>query len=151
MIEANILLALHLLAAVVWVGGMGFALLVLRPSLAVLQPPQRLALHAQVFRRFFRIVWHVMPIQIITGYAMIFRVFGGFRGVGWPVHLMNSAGLVMAVVFVVIFFRPWRAFQAAMAAGDLAAAAASADLIRRLIMVNLVIGLATVAVAGWKY
>jgi len=65
----HLLLALHLLGAVVWVGGMFFALLVLRPSLAVLEPPQRLALHMQVFRRFFLIVWHAMPAVIITGYA----------------------------------------------------------------------------------
>ena len=90
------LLALHLLGAVLWVGGMAFALLVLRPSLAVLQPAQRLALHGEVFRRFFRIVWHAMPLLLVSGYAMLFGVFGGFAGVNWAVHLMHLLGLVMA-------------------------------------------------------
>ena len=53
-----LLKAIHLLGAAIWVGGMFFALLVLRPSLSVLEPPARLALHGAVFSRFFRIVWH---------------------------------------------------------------------------------------------
>jgi hypothetical protein len=72
--------ALHLLGAVLWVGGMAFALMVLRPSLAVLAPPQRLALLGQVFARFFRIVWHAVPLILLTGYGMVFGIYNGFGG-----------------------------------------------------------------------
>jgi uncharacterized membrane protein len=145
----SVLLALHLLGAVVWVGGMAFALLVLRPSLALLDPPQRLALHAQVFRRFFLIVWHAMPILLASGYAILFGILGGFAGVNWAVHVMHLFGLVMAVVFLAIFFGPWRTFRAALARQDRAAAAASVDRIRMLIQANLAIGVVTVVVAAW--
>ena len=47
---ADVLLALHVLGAVLWVGGMFFALMVLRPSLAALSPPQRLDLGDGVAR-----------------------------------------------------------------------------------------------------
>lgn len=141
--------ALHLLGAAIWVGGMFFALLVLRPSLAVLAPPQRLALHGQVFRRFFRIIWHVMPIVILTGYALVFLGFGGFKGTPWTVHVMHLSGLVMAVIFAVTYFGPWAALRAALVADDGAAAAASVDRIRMLITVNLGLGLGTIAVAGF--
>ncbi len=141
----NFLLAFHLICAVIWVGGMAFALMVLRPSMAILAPPDRLALHAQVFQRFFRIVWHVMPILLLTGYIMLFTIFGGFKGVGWPVHVMHTAGLLMAVVFIWIFFAPWAAMRRAMAVGDQAVAVAALGRIRHLITVNLVIGLLTVA------
>lgn len=140
--------ALHLLGAAIWVGGMFFALLVLRPSLAVLAPPQRLALHGQVFRRFFRIIWHAMPIVILTGYALVFLGFGGFKGTPWTVHVMHLSGLVMAVIFAVTYFGPWAALRAALVADDGAAAAASVDRIRMLITVNLGLGLGTIAVAG---
>ena len=40
----NLAYAVHVLFAVLWVGGMAFAILALRPALAVLEPPQRLAL-----------------------------------------------------------------------------------------------------------
>lgn len=139
---------LHLLGAVVWVGGMFFALLVLRSSLAVLEPPQRLALHGQVFRRFFLIIWHAMPIVILTGYGLVFLGFGGFKGTPWTVHVMHLSGLVMAVIFGVIFFGPWAALRAALTSDNRPAAAASVDRIRKLIAVNLALGLLTIVVAG---
>lgn len=145
----SVLLALHLLGVVVWVGGMAFALLVLRPSLAVLEPPQRLALHVPVFTRFFRLIWHAMPLMLLTGYAMVFAVFGGFGGVSPAVHVMHLLGLIMTAVFVFVFFVPWRALRAAVQAGDAAAAGAAVERIRRLVMVNLVLGLVTVAVAAF--
>lgn len=150
MTGASILLALHLLGAVAWVGGMAFALLVLRPSLSVLAPPQRLALHMQVFRRFFLIIWHAMPIMLLTGYAMLFGVLGGFAFSNWAVHLMHLFGLVMTVVFLVIFFGPWRDMRRAMTAGNTVAAVQALDRIRLLVTVNLVLGAVTVAVAAWS-
>jgi len=145
----SILLALHLLGAVVWVGGLGFALLVLRPSLAVLEPAQRLAVHEKVFKKFFLYVWHAMPILLLTGYAMLFGVLGGFAGVNWAVHLMHLLGLIMAAIFLVIFFGPWKAMRAAMAAGDHTAAASDVNRIRTLVAINLAIGVITVLVGGW--
>ena len=133
--------ALHLLAVVAWVGGMAFALFVLRPSLAALQPPQRLALHAAVFARFFAIVWVAMPVVVASGYVMVFAVYGGFAQVNPLVHVMNLLGLVMAAIYVLIWFGPWRGFQAAQAAGDSAKAAACVDRIRRLVHANLGLGL----------
>jgi uncharacterized membrane protein len=141
------LLALHLLGAVLWVGGMAFALAVLRPSLAVLEPPQRLALHGQVFSRFFRIIWHAMPLILLTGYGMVFGVYDGFGSVNIAVHTMHLLGWIMTAIFVYVFFWPWKAMRAAIDAGDRAAAAAHADHIRKLITLNLAIGLIVVLIA----
>src|SRR5579872_89664 len=104
----SLLLALHLLAATLWVGSLAFALLALRPSLSALAPPMRPALLRPVMRRFFLLVWHAMPIQLITGYAMLFGALGGFAGANWAVHVMNLFGLVMAVVFAWSALVPWR-------------------------------------------
>ncbi len=142
MIVAGVLLALHLLGAAVWVGGMAFALLVLRPSLAVLEPPQRLALHREVFRRFFRLVWHVMPLVLATGYAMIFAVYGGFAHLNWAINVMHLLGLVMTALFLYVVLVPWRAMRAA-------ASAPAAERIRRLVLVNLLLGAVTLIVAAW--
>jgi len=131
-----LLKALHVLCAVVWVGGMFFAYVVLRPSLSVLEPPQRIALHSQIFRRFFLIIWHVMPLILLTGFIMIFAVFGGMAQVDWPVHVMLLLGLVMSAIFLAIFFGPYRTFRAAPEP-------ASLDAIRKLIAINLVLGVLT--------
>jgi uncharacterized membrane protein len=138
------LLALHVLCAVVWVGGMFFALVVLRPSVAVLDPLQRIALHTQIFRRFFLVVWHAMPLILISGYAILFGFYGGFGKVSWNVHVMQTLGLIMAAVFLVMVFGPYRRFRRTT---DRTRAAAAIDTIRKLITVNLALGLVTVVVA----
>jgi uncharacterized membrane protein len=136
----GLLKALHVLCAIIWVGGMFFAYVVLRPSLGVLEPPQRLALHGQIFRRFFLVIWHVMPLIVLSGFIMIFAVFGGMAAVGWNVHVMMLLGLVMAAVFLWIFFGPYRTFRSAPGPAPL-------DTIRKLIAVNLVLGLLTSVIA----
>ena len=136
----GVLKAIHVLSAILWVGGMFFAYVVLRPSLGILEPPQRLALHGQVFRRFFLIIWHAMPLIVLTGIAMIFALYGGMAGVPWNVNVMMLLGLVMAAVFLVIFFGPYRTFRTAPGPGPL-------DSIRKLIGVNLILGLLIAAIA----
>lgn len=136
--------AVHVLCAVLWVGGMFFAYVVLRPSLSVLEPIQRIALHTQVFRRFFLVVWHAMPLILLTGFAMLFIQYGGMAGVGWNVHLMLLLGLIMSAVFLVIFFGPYARFRRTTERNT---AAAAMDQIRKLIAVNLVLGIVTVVVA----
>lgn len=137
--------ALHLLAAVVWVGGMFFAYLVLRPSMGVLEPNQRLLLHTQVFKRFFRAVWHAMPLSIITGFGMIFVFLGGMEHQNPKVHVMMALGLIMSAVFLFIFYGPYKRFRRTT---DKAAMAASLDSIRKLIGVNLVLGIVTIVVGA---
>jgi uncharacterized membrane protein len=144
----TLLVALHLLGAIVWVGGMFFALAVLRPSLAVLEPALRLALHREVFRRFFGIVWVVIPVMFATGLAMLFAFYDGFGGAPWTVHLMTLLGIAMTGVFVAIVRGPWRAFRAPETDG---AAAASLTRIRALVTVNLALGLLTAIVAVLDY
>jgi uncharacterized membrane protein len=138
----GLLKAVHVLCAVVWVGGMLFAYVVLRPGLSVLEPPQRIALHSQVFRRFFLIIWHAMPLIVLTGFAMIFAVFGGMAGVAWPVHVMLLLGLVMSAIFLAIFFGPYRTFRTAPGPVPLEA-------IRKLIGLNLALGIVTIVVAAF--
>jgi uncharacterized membrane protein len=145
----HLLYALHVLGAVLWVGGMAFALLALRPALAGLEPAARLAVQEGALRRFFLVVWHAMPALLLTGGALMFFWYGGFRGSGWHIHTMSATGLAMAAVFAALFFGPFRAFRAARAAGDLPGAAANADKVRRLVTVNFALGLLTVAVAAW--
>ena len=135
---------LHLLGVVIWVGGMFFAYVVLRPSLSVLEPIQRIALHTQIFRRFFLIVWHVMPLILLSGFAALFGLFGGPATAPWNISVMMLLGLIMSAVFVAIVFGPYARFRRTT---DRATAAANVDRIRKLIGVNLVLGAITVIVA----
>jgi uncharacterized membrane protein len=146
---AQLAFVLHVVFAALWVGGMAFAILALRPALAALEPPQRLALMGRVHKRFFLVVWHAMPIVMLTGYWLLFGHFGGFRGAGWHVHLMHLTGLLMSAIYLAIFFGPWKRMRVALAAGELPAAAAANEGIRRLVTANLLLGLATLGIAAW--
>jgi len=136
--------ALHLLCAVLWVGGMFFAYVILRPSMAAIEAPQRMLLHTRVFKSFFLVIWHAMPLIIITGFAML-GMIGGMDTAPWQIHAMLGLGLLMAAVFLVIFFGPYRRFRRTI---DRTRMASSLDAIRTLLALNLGLGLATVIVAG---
>ncbi|HUN43395.1 MAG TPA: CopD family protein [Acetobacteraceae bacterium] len=139
------LLALHILCAVLWVGGMFFAYVIVRPSLSVLEPPQRLLLHTQVFRRFFLVVWHVMPLLLLSGFILVFGLFGGMANVPWNIQAMMGIGVLMAVIFVVLVFGPYARFRRTT---DRNRMVANLDSIRKLIGINLILGLITVVLAA---
>ena len=142
-------LAVHVLLAVAWVGGMFFAYQVLRPVAGtLLEPPQRLPLWQGVFARFFPWVWAAVVGLPATGYWLLFTVYGGFAAAGWHVHAMQGLGWVMIALFLVLWFGPWRALRAALAVGDLPAAGKALDRIRRIVAANLALGVVVVAVAA---
>jgi uncharacterized membrane protein len=145
---ATIALTLHILSAVVWVGGMFFALLVLRPASGLLDPAPRLALWSGVLDRFFAWVIWAIVLLLASGYAMIFGVYAGFRGIGLHVHIMQGTGILMMLLFFHLYFAPWRRFRAALARGDQPAAAGQLDQIRWIVTINLILGLVTVAVGS---
>jgi uncharacterized membrane protein len=144
----SVLIALHVLAAAIWVGGMFFAYMVLRTSAGPLEPPTRLALWQRVFGRFFPWVWASIIVLLASGYAMLFWHFGGFAGAPLHVNIMQATGLLMMLLFFHLFFAPWRRFSRAVDAGAWSEAAASLKEIRRFVATNLVLGLITVAVAS---
>jgi uncharacterized membrane protein len=141
MIFWGLALALHILCAVVWIGGLFFALFVLRPVLTSLSSEQRLQLHAEIYRRFFRMVWHAMPLSLLTGYAMLLGLYGGFSDVDWGVDVMHLFGLIMAAIFMAIVFGPYARFCTDPTP-------AGADAIRKLALANLLLGLVTVVIAS---
>jgi uncharacterized membrane protein len=118
----SVSIALHLLAAVIWVGGMFFAYMALRPAAAhILEPPHRLQLWVQVFKLFFLWVWLSVITILVSGYWMLFGVFGGFANAGVHIHLMHGGGKQLAII-------------------------------RKLIALNLSIGLIVVVIAsGGRY
>ncbi len=144
-----IAITLHLLAVVVWVGGMFFAWMALRPVAAtLLEPPLRMPLWSRTFARFFPWVWAAVILLPVTGYWMIFNVFGGFQSLALYIHVMQGVGWIMVAIFLHVFFAPYRQLKAAVAAGDFAAAGKHLGQIRKLIGFNLLLGIALTAVAS---
>lgn len=150
-----LLLALHTLGAVIWVGGMFFAHMALRPALAEAPPAERLALWQRVFPRFFTWVWASVIALLVTGYAVIAWGYGGFAGLALHINIMQATGLLMVALYAYLFFAPYQAFKRAMTAGDLSRAAGEQAKIRQIITINLPLGLFTSAIGAtggfWTY
>ena len=146
-------IVLHVLSAVLWVGGMFFAYMALRPVAAtVLEPPSRLALWAGVFGRFFPWVWTSILALLASGYWILFAVFGGMRDVGLHVHLMTGVGILMMLLFMHVFFAPYRRLKQAVAAQDWPAGGIQLARIRRIVGINTILGIAVIAIgAGGRY
>ena len=69
--------------------------------------------------------------------------FGGFAQAGKYIHIMHATGMAMIVMFVYVFLAPYRRLNKALALPDLAAAGEQLAQIRRLIGINLTLGLVT--------
>ncbi len=139
---------IHVAAAVIWVGGMFFAYLVLRPTLGALDPPQRLVLWDGVLARFFLWVWACVIGLLPTGYFMVFRNFGDFATAGIHVQIMHGTGLVMAVLFIILFSVPFQHFRVAVGKENWETAAKQLAFIRGIVGINLLLGLITIASAA---
>lgn len=142
------LYTLHLVAALIWVGGMFFAWMVLRPAAMSLPPAQRLGLWLGVFQRFFRWVWAAVLILPVSGVGLMHLRFAGFESAPRYVHIMIGLYLVMLALFLRIQTLQLPELRRAVLAEDWPAGAATLGRIRRLVGINLLIGLALVCVAG---
>ncbi|WP_236725735.1 CopD family protein [Candidatus Reidiella endopervernicosa] len=148
-----IIIALHMLAAIVWVGGMFFAHQILRPIAASqLEPPQRLRLWLGVFDRFFLWVWVAVVLVVTTGFWMIFGLFGGLGYVGVHVVAMLAIGLLMVALYGYVYFIPYPELKRAVAAQMWPDGAKALAVIRVIVGTNLILGLLTSAIAaGGRY
>lgn len=140
---------LHLLAALVWVGGMFFAWMILRPAaMTALEGPARLKLWVEVFQRFFVWVWVAVVLLPISGVGLIHLRFAGFETAPRYVQVMMGLYVVMAALFIRIQGLQLPALRSAVTAQDWPTGAAVLGKIRRLVGINLLIGLLVVAIGA---
>jgi len=143
-----LLLAIHLLAAVFWVGGMAFAYTVLRPAAGALDPAVRLPLWRRVFARFLPWVGVAIVALLVSGFAMIFMMFGGLAGAAPYVHAMMTTGIIMMLLYLHLILAPWRRFRIALDSGALPEAAKRLNQIRVIVGINLLLGVFTLVIGG---
>ncbi len=144
----SLLIALHLLSAVIWIGGMFFAYMCLRPvAAAQLEPSVRLTLWVGTFGKFFPYVWTSIILLPLTGYVMMFKLFGGFDAPIY-IHLMNGTGIVMILIYLHVFFAPYRRLRQAVLQQDWPTGGKKLGQIRKLVGFNMTLGIITVLIAG---
>jgi uncharacterized membrane protein len=141
------LLMAHLLGSTVWVGGMFFAFMALRPaSVELLETPERLILWNGVLRRFLSWVWVAVLLILASGLGMI-MMLGGFAKVAWPIHLMFALGVIMMLIFGHIYFAGYARLKRYVSGREWPAAGKALIQVRMLVGMNLILGLLTIVIA----
>jgi len=137
----GIAMLFHLVGVIVWVGGMFFAYMALRPAAAeLLSPPQRLPLWNGTFARFFPWVWVSVASILASGLYMI-ALFGGFRGLAPHIHIMLAVGLAMMLIFTYVYAFPYQRLRHAVTIQEWKVGGDALGQIRKLVGVNLSLGL----------
>ena len=138
---------LHLLAVVVWIGGMFFTYMVLRTSIGqLLKLPDRLRLWDRVFTRFFKWVWLSILLLLATGFYMIY-LYGGMLIMPRFIHMMMASGIVMVAIFAYLFFGCYVHFNQLVEEKEWHQAEEKLATMRKLVLLNLVIGVTTIFIA----
>lgn len=140
----SIALAVHVLTIVIWVGGMFFAYMVLRPAaVEILEPPVRLKLWVASFKRFFPWVWLCIALVLASGLWMMLQ----FPKSPIFVHIMLGLGIVMMMIFMHVFFAPYKKLKQAVIAEDWPVGGKALGTIRTLVGINTIIGILTIIIA----
>jgi len=138
---AALLVFLHVISAVVWVGGMIAIRMAVHPSLQSIDDPKiKLGKTLQIMGRLFNLVIPFIIILIIT--AALMAVGLGFKGTDlyWLVHVKEVIWTIMAVNFTYMYIKRKKA-QKLFDSGDLAGAKMSiSNLPNLLLPINIVLG-----------
>ncbi len=134
------LLCLHLLAATFWVGGMAAMHFAVRPAAqqTLESPPLRLRFMAAALERFLHGVGAAIGLLWLSGAALLVGYGGGHPH--WSTLAMLGAGAFMTVIYLQIRLRSFRRLRSAVGLGQWPTAADALGSIRRLVALNLVLG-----------
>lgn len=141
-------LALHQLAATIWVGGLFFSLFALRPAMKGMSDAgARVRLTIAIYRRFFPWVWIAIAVLWVSGFWL--GVAADAKGVGLHVHIMMVIALLMTLIFAWLFAFPYRqTVRIATGYENWGWAAARITVVRRLMAVNLALGTLNIVIGS---
>ncbi len=144
---AFFLVFLHVLGAIVWVGGMVAMRIAVHPALQHIEDPkQRLARTLEMVRNLFTLVLPFILIILLTGLVMGLAVGGSGTQLGLFVHLKEGIWTVMTVNYALMVKRRNQA-ERLFVGGDLAGARKTlSPLARFMLPLNIFLGLLALAV-----
>ena len=142
---AAILVFLHVLSAIVWIGGMIAIRVAVHPVLQSIDDPKiKLGKTLQIIGRLFHLVIPFIIILIVT--ATLMAVGLGFKGTDlyWLIHVKEVIWTVMTLNFIYMYIRR-KKVQKLFDIGDLPGAKAQAAPLPNLLLpINIVLGIAAV-------
>ena len=142
----TILIALHILGAVIWVGGMFFLYFALRPAVLDMDLADRLVVWRKCLDNFFPWLWGAIAALLGSGYGLIIAFPDDVEGI--HVLIMQGLGWIMILIFGHAYFSPYRRMREALDRGDTNDAERQIEKFRLTLVANLALGLITVVVGA---
>ena len=138
---ATIIIFLHILSAVIWVGGMIAIRFAVHPSLQSIDDPQiKLGKTLQIVGKLFHIVLPFIFISLTT--ALIMLIGAGFSG--WIVHIKETIWTIMTLNFIYMYIKRYKAMKL-FNKGDLASAKKSVSILPTVLLpINIILGLTAI-------
>ncbi len=138
--------AIHILAAIILIGGTFFMIVVLSPVVGPLELATRLALWERTLSGFLMWAWISIAALFASGVAMAISGFGGFSAFGSNVRLMAALAVLITLIFAYLQFFPLKRFRRAIARAELTAASKDLGRVRLVVAINLVLGIVTAVI-----
>ena len=136
----------HVLAVIVWIGGMFFGFVALRPAMRDMDTLAAARFWCALLSRFLPWVWAAIVVLLVSGTYMVFNGFGGFRQLPWFVQFMMGIGIFMMMLTGHLTFSAFKKLKRALAASNGALASKTMQQIRLVMDVNLLLGIVVVIV-----
>jgi uncharacterized membrane protein len=141
-------LAIHTVAAVFLVGGLIFALVIMRPGAQALEQDTNLTLWRDTLQRFLARGWIALALLLGSGHAMIRLTYGHLASAPLFVRLMLGLGLAITAIFAYLQFFPWRQFRQAVATSGWPIAQQRIAQVRQVLAILMALGVLTVLVGS---
>ena len=135
---ATVIIFLHILSAVIWVGGMIAIRFAVHPSLQSIDDIQiKLGKTLQIVGKLFHIVLPFILISLIT--ALIMLIGAGFSGS--VVHIKETIWTIMTLNFIYMYIKRHKAMKL-FNEGDLASAKKTVSILPTILLpINIILGL----------
>ena len=140
--NASLIVFLHVISAIIWVGGMIAIRLAVHPALQNIEEAKvKMARTLEILRSFFSIV--VIAVFLIIVTAVIMSVGMGFKGteLSGIVHVKEAIWLIMTLNFGVMMYRRNKAERAFLSGAMQEAKEQLAPLAKFMIPVNIILGI----------
>ena len=137
---------LHAIAATLWIGGIFFAFMALRPvAQEVLQPREQLHLWRAAYRKFFPTSMGAHKHSFSYGLLSALFQIRGFANSQPYLHLMHIIGLIMVGAFFYLYFSLYGRLCRLIDTEDISAASDTLKKMRPVIAANLFLGIVITA------
>ena len=137
--------SIHILSAMIWIGGLLFFYGVLNRAVEeVLEPTERLPLMHRIVQRFFPLFGWSMAATLASGFWLVQIAYNG--GIGWMVELMIGLGAASVLLLGYLYYGPYRRMEKALDRYDLLLASSCLGNIRALTAANLLLGFVSVVI-----